>query len=85
MSAISENDVLMANASPEMGVSLIKLSELAEKGEQVADQWWLTAGSSAVKTFVADPDFPGISKVTITNSKLVVALGNVIRAYSFDI
>lgn len=37
MSAISENDVLMANASPEMGVSLIKLSELAEKGEQVAD------------------------------------------------
>jgi hypothetical protein len=36
MSAISENDFLMANASPEMGVSFIMLSELGDKGEEVA-------------------------------------------------
>jgi hypothetical protein len=55
------------------------------RGELRADIWWLTAGSSSVKTFVEDPDFPGISKIKITPGKLVVALGNVIRAYSFDI
>ena len=83
MTAISDNDFLMAHASPLMSVCFIKFSELNEKG--VAEPWWLTAGSQAVKTFVADPDFPGISKVKITPNKLVVAIGNVIRAYSFDI
>jgi len=37
MSAISENGILMANASPEIGVSLFMLAELGDKGEEVAD------------------------------------------------
>ena len=85
MTAISENNFLMANASPLMQVSFIKFNELGAKEEETADQWWLTAGSQTTKTFVEDPDFPGVSKIRITPSKCVVALGNVIRAYSFDI
>ena len=48
--------------------------------------YYLTLGSKSVKTFMPDPDFPeGASKIVITSSKVVVALGNVIRAYSFDL
>jgi hypothetical protein len=85
MTAISDNEFLMANASPLMQVSFIKFSELGLNGEVKAQPWWLTAGSQTMKTFVEDPDFPGVSKIKIGPSKCVVALGNVIRAYSFDI
>ena len=85
MTAISSNSFLMAAASPLMQVSFIKLNELGNKGERNADHWWLTTGTSSFKTFVDDPNFPGVSKIKITPNKLVVALGNVIRAYSFDI
>ena len=81
MTAISENSFLMTNASPLMQVGFIKFSELNKKGLRNAELWWLTAGSQQVKTFIDDPDFPGISKIKITPNKLVVALGNVIRAY----
>lgn len=47
---------------------------------------YLTVGSRTVKTNIADPDHPeGVSRMVITPSKVVVALGNVIRAYSFDL
>ena len=48
--------------------------------------YYLTVGSRAVKTNLPDPDYPeGTSKIVITPAKVVVALGNVIRAYSFDL
>ena len=46
----------------------------------------MTVASRSVKTNIPDPDYPeGVSKIVITPSKVVVALGNVIRAYSFDL
>ena len=48
--------------------------------------YYLTVGSRTTKTNITDPDYPeGTSKLVITPAKVVVALGNVIRAYSFDI
>jgi len=48
--------------------------------------YYMTVGSRSVKTNIADPDYPeGTSKLVMTHSKVIVALGNVIRAYSFDL
>ena len=48
--------------------------------------YYLTVGSRSVKTNIPDPDYPqGTSRLVMTHSKVVVALGNVIRAYSFDL
>ena len=47
---------------------------------------YLTVGSRSVKTNKPDPDYPeGVSRVVITPAKVCVALGNVIRFYSFDL
>ena len=47
---------------------------------------YLTVGSRSVKTFIPDPDYPeGVSRLVITPGKVVVALGNLIRVYSFDL
>ena len=47
---------------------------------------YLTVGSRSVKTFIADPDYPeGVSRIVVTPGKVIVALGNLIRAYSFDL
>ena len=47
---------------------------------------YLNVASRSVKTYKADPEYPeGVSRVIITPNKLVVALGNLIRVYSFDL
>ena len=47
---------------------------------------YLTVGSRSVKTNLVDEDYPeGVSKLIITPAKVCVALGNVIRFYSFDL
>ena len=47
---------------------------------------YLNVGSRTVKTYIPDPDYPeGVSRLVITPSKTVVALGNLIRVYSFDL
>ena len=46
----------------------------------------MTVGSRSVKTNLVDEDYPeGVSKLIITPAKVCVALGNVIRFYSFDL
>ena len=47
---------------------------------------YLTVGSRSVKTYLEDPDYPeGVSRLVITPGKVVVALGSLVRAYSFDL
>ena len=47
---------------------------------------YLTVGSRSVKTNIPDPDYPeGVSRLVITPAKVVVALGNLLRVYSFDL
>ena len=46
----------------------------------------MTVGSRSVKTYIEDPDYPeGVSRLVITPGKVVVALGSLVRAYSFDL
>jgi len=65
-----------------MNEPVIQLWDLAglEKGP-----YHLNTGSRSMKTNIPDPDFDGVSRIAVTSSKVVCALGNVIRAYSFDL
>ena len=79
MLGVSPTNKLLCNAAG----SSVQIWNL-NKMEQGAH--YLTVGSRTVKTNIADPDHPeGVSRMVITPSKVVVALGNVIRAYSFDL
>lgn len=76
--AVSDGGKLLANA---IGTSV----QIWNLGRLSQGAHYLTVGSRSVKTNMVDPDFPeGTSKIVVTQSKVVVALGNVIRAYSFD-
>ena len=63
-----------------------KYAEKVVQEDAQKEAWYLNIASKTVKTYKEDPEFPeGASRITITQSKLIVALGNVIRAYSFDL
>lgn len=77
--AVSPTVKLLGNALGSC-VQIFNLNNVAQGAH------YLTVASRSVKTNIPDPDYPeGVSKIVITPSKVVVALGNVIRAYSFDL
>ena len=79
MFGLSPTNKLIANGNGK-ALQLWNLQDV-QKGA-----WYLNIASKSVKTYKEDPEFPeGASRITITQSKLIVALGNLIRAYSFDL
>ena len=70
---------MLMNACNEPMIQLWDLAAI-EKGP-----YYINTGSRSMKTNIADPDYDGISRIAVTSSKVVCALGNVIRAYSFDL
>ena len=79
MLAVSPTKKLLGNATGTC-VQIWNLNNMAQGAH------YLTVGSRSVKTNIPDEDHPeGASRIVITPGKLVVALGNVIRAYSFDL
>ena len=67
------------NALNEPLIQLWNMAEI-EKGP-----YCLNTGSRSIKTNIPDPDYDGVSRISVTSSKVVIALGNVIRVYSFDL
>ena len=67
------------NAFNEPAIQLWEMDAI-EKGP-----YYINTGSRSLKTNIPDPDYEGISRIAVTSSKVVCALGNVIRAYSFDL
>jgi len=79
MLALSPTKRMLANAC---GVS-VQIWNVNNIGQGAH---YLTVGSRTVSTNIVDPDYPeGVSRIVLTPGKVVVALGNVIRAYSFDL
>lgn len=67
--------------------SSLKFLSFCEEGNTITTkEWFLTAGSQnpAMQTWMKHNTRPGVSQVKITQSKLVCALGDLIRVYSFD-
>ena len=77
--ALDPNNKLLMNASNEPFIQLYDLSKLDQ------EPYYITTGSRTVKSYISDPDFEGVSRIAVTSSKVVCALGNIIRVYSFDI
>ena len=70
---------LLMNALNEPVIQLWDVAAI-EKGA-----YYINTGSRSIKTNIPDPDYDGVSRIAVTSSKVVCALGNVIRAYSFDL
>ena len=66
------------NAANEPFIQLWDLSRLDQ------EPYYINTGSRTIKSYIEDPDFQGVSRIAVTSSKVVCALGNLIRAYSFD-
>ena len=67
------------NALNEPVIQLHDISDI-DKGA-----YYINTGSRSMKTYISDPEFEGTSRIAVTSSKVICALGNVIRAYSFDL
>lgn len=45
----------------------------------------IPGGSKLVKSYKEHPRKPGISEIKISDDKILLVLGNIIRVYSFDV
>jgi hypothetical protein len=72
-----QNNMLIS-ATSEGGVKFRRI------GEEFKNAYFINAGSKTIKTYKAHPTKPGVSIVKATQNKVIVVLGNLIRAYSFD-
>eukprot|EP00352_Strombidinopsis_acuminata_P005130 CAMPEP_0176363788 /NCGR_PEP_ID=MMETSP0126-20121128/19349_1 /TAXON_ID=141414 ORGANISM="Strombidinopsis acuminatum, Strain SPMC142" /NCGR_SAMPLE_ID=MMETSP0126 /ASSEMBLY_ACC=CAM_ASM_000229 /LENGTH=83 /DNA_ID=CAMNT_0017720197 /DNA_START=1512 /DNA_END=1763 /DNA_ORIENTATION=- len=79
MTDLSENGLLIANATSDRSITFSRLDHFEKEGT-----WFLTAGSKAVTSFEPDPLKPGVSLIKITPTKIIAVLGDLIRVYSFD-
>jgi len=77
------NSVDCSDNNLALAVRDVKVPVFLLPGMEVVSQ--MAAGSKTVKTNIDDPKRPGVSLVRITNSKYLVAMGNLLRVYSFDI
>jgi hypothetical protein len=73
-----QNNMLIS-ATSEGGVKLRML-----EGEEFKKPFFINAASKTTKTYKDHPTKPGVSLVKATQNKIIVVLGNLIRAYSFD-
>lgn len=80
MTDLSENGMLIANATSDRSITFSRLDHHDQEGT-----WFLTAGSKAVKSYTEDEKKPGVSLIKVTATKIVAVLGDLIRVYSFDI
>lgn len=73
------NSFVIANATSDADIQIFNLSNLQE------EPIYLTCGSKTVKSYTQHPRRPGVSIVKVTQSKVIAALGNLMRVYSFDV
>jgi hypothetical protein len=73
-----QNNMLIS-ATSEGGVKFRRLG-----GEEFKNPFFINAGSKTMKSYKDHPTKPGVSLVKATQNKIIVVLGNLIRAYSFD-
>lgn len=45
----------------------------------------IPAGSKVVKSYKDNPSKPGVSEIKISEDKVLLVLGNIMRVYSFDV
>ena len=60
-----------------MKVSIIDL----ETGQKHS----IPAGSRVIKSYKQHPKKPGVSEIKISEDKILLVLGNIMRVYSFDV
>ena len=80
MTDVSENGLLIANATSDCSITFSRIDHFQKEGT-----WFLTAGSKAVKSYTEEPLRPGVSMIKVTPTKIIAVLGDLIRVYSFDI
>jgi hypothetical protein len=73
-----QNNMLIS-ATSEGGVKFRRMG-----AEEFKKGYLINAGSKTIKTYKEHPTKPGVSLVKATQNKVIVVLGNLIRAYSFD-
>ena len=73
------NKSLFASATTEGNIKLRRIDD------PKMEPYYLNCGSKSIKSYIAHPEKPGVSIVKFSQSKIVAVLGNLIRAYSFDI
>jgi hypothetical protein len=76
---IDMNKFVIANATNEADIQVFNLSDLKEP------PIYITCGSKSIKSYLPHPTRPGVSLVKVTQSKVIAALGNIMRVYSFDV
>ena len=71
---------MFVHASPTTVVSIFEIQPTEIK------QWFLSTGSlnKAMQTHKEHPSRPGVSYAKLSQAKLVVVLGDILRVYSFD-
>jgi hypothetical protein len=72
---INNNIAITANNALKVKVCDLKTGEIL---------YSLTGGSKFVKTYESHPEKPGISDVSISDDKILLQIGNIMRVYSFD-
>lgn len=80
----SYDGCLFVNACRTSSVTFCSFYE--KNGVSAIENWFLAAGTQnkALQSYKQDASRPGVSYVKITQSKLVCALGDILRVYSFD-
>mmetsp|Transcript_19787 Transcript_19787/g.18835 ORF Transcript_19787/g.18835 Transcript_19787/m.18835 type:complete len:204 (+) Transcript_19787:419-1030(+) len=76
---IDMNQFVIGRATAEGEVKMVRLAALDESA------FYLNCGSKTIKTYLSHPRKPGVSMVKVAQSKIIVVMGNLIRAYSFDL
>jgi hypothetical protein len=73
------NNFLIARATSNANVKMVRLNNIDEK------PFFLNCGSRTVKSYLEHPTKKGVSLIKVSQNKIIVALGNLLRVYSFDL
>lgn len=77
VNSVDINDTIAACASEGMKVTIFDL--------ETSKKYSIPAGSKTVKSYIDHPKKPGVSEIKISEDKICLVLGNIMRVYSFDV
>jgi hypothetical protein len=77
VNSVDINDTIAACASEGMKVNIFDL--------ETSKKYSIPAGSKHVKSYKDHPQKPGVSEIKISEDKICLVLGNIMRVYSFDV
>jgi hypothetical protein len=75
--SVDVNNMLAACACKDMKVKVIDIG--------TGSEYNLNAGSKIIKTYKEHPKKPGVSEIKISEDKILLVLGNIMRVYCFDV